>query len=145
VTQATGAAAIVNISTPGALFPLDANPLYSATKAGLHLFTLALRRHLRTTPVRVLEVFPPALDTQLARSLLVESQAAHGQQVIDSVAARIVDGILRNEERILPHPQSEALYAAAAPDIDSFIETVNAGVRRRPGWDSLSAEPEIRL
>jgi uncharacterized oxidoreductase len=134
---ATTPASIVNISTPGSLFPLDANPIYSATKAGLHLFTLALRRHLRTTPVRVLEVFPPALDTQLARSLCVASQAAHGQEVIDSVASRVVDGVLRNEEIILPHPQSEALYAAAAPNIDSFIEKVNAGVSRRPGWENL--------
>lgn len=138
VLNVTTPASIVNISTPGSLFPLDANPLYSATKAGLHLFTLALRRHLRATPVRVLEVFPPALDTQLARSLCVPSQAAHGREVIDAVASRIVDGVLRNEDTILPHPQSEALYAAAAPDIDSFIDKVNAGVSRRPDWESLS-------
>jgi uncharacterized oxidoreductase len=138
VINATTAASIVNISTPGCLFPLDANPLYSATKAGLHLFTLALRRHLRGTPVKVLEVFPPALDTQLANSLSVASQAAHGQEVIDAVARRIVDGVLRNEETILPHRQSEALYAAAAPNIDDFIDKVNAGVSRRPDWESLS-------
>lgn len=138
LTQAGTPATIVNISTPGALFPLDANPLYSATKAGLHLFTLSLRRHLRATPVRVLEVFPPALDTRLASSLCVASQAAHGQEVIDAVACRIVEGVLRDEETILPHRQSEALYAAAAPNIDAFIDEVNAGVRRHPDWESLS-------
>ena len=42
------------------------------------------------------------------------------------------------EETILPHRQSEALYAAAAPNIDSFIDQVNAGVSRRPDWESLS-------
>jgi short-subunit dehydrogenase involved in D-alanine esterification of teichoic acids len=36
---------IVDMNTPGALFPLVAAPLYRTTKAGLRMFTLALRRN----------------------------------------------------------------------------------------------------
>jgi uncharacterized oxidoreductase len=43
--------------------PLVVNPLYSASKAGFHMFSPALRRQLAETPVRVVEVFPPALAT----------------------------------------------------------------------------------
>lgn len=126
---------VLMVSTPGAFFPLDANPLYCATKAGLHMFTLSLRRHLAGTPVRVSEVFPPALETRLADQLDVASQAAHGQQVIDQVAQETVAGLLAGEETILPHAQSRALIAMF-PQIDAaMIDQVNQGVARRPGWD----------
>lgn len=127
--------AILNVSTPGALFPLDANPLYSATKAGLHMFTLSLRRHLKDTPVRVFELFPPALDTRLADQLDVPSQAAHGQDVIDAVAGEAIAGLLAGTETILPHPQSRALVAMFPPIDTGMIDVVNRGVGRRAGWD----------
>ena len=128
--------AIAMISTPGALFPLDANPLYTATKAGLHMFTLSLRRHLKNTPVRVCEVFPPALATRLADELEVASQAANGQAVIDAVGKEAVDGILAGEATILPHPQSRALVRMFPPLDEETVGMVNAGVLRRPGWDA---------
>lgn len=129
-------AAILNVSTPGAFFPLDANPLYCATKAAFHIFTLSLRRHLASGPVRVFEVFPPALDTRLADQLVVASQAANGQQVIDAVARETVAGLLAGEETILPHEQSRALIAMF-PQLDmAMVDAVNRGVERRPGWDS---------
>lgn len=128
-------AAILNVSTPGALFPLDANPLYCATKAAFHMFTLSLRRHLANGPVRVVEVFPPALDTRLAEDLVVQGQTAHGQQVIDNVARDTVAALLAGEETILPHAQSRALVAMF-PQLDpAKIDEVNRGVQRRPGWD----------
>jgi len=133
---ADGPAAIVNIGTPGALFPLDANLLYSASKAGLHMFTMALRRQLAQSPIKVIEVFPPALDTGLANQLDVASQAANGQDAIDSVARETVAGILNGTEVILAHEQSRQLYEMI-PQLDSaFVDQINAGVKRRKGWDS---------
>jgi len=125
---------LVNIGTPGALIPLEAQPLYSATKAGLHMFTLTLRRQLRDTPVRVIEVFPPALPTDLTRELEVAGSAAD-PSVIAEVATRIFRDIVDGTEISLPHPQSKALYGAM-PEMDpDFIDRVNRGVKRRPGWD----------
>jgi len=128
-------AGIVNISTPGALFPLDANPLYTATKAGFHMFTLALRRHLATSAIKVIEVFPPALDTGLAKQLEVASQAANGQDVVDQVARETVEGILAGTEMIAPHEQSRQLCEMFPPISEALIDGINAGVKRRPGWD----------
>jgi uncharacterized oxidoreductase len=131
-----GPAAIVNIGTPGALFPLEANPLYSATKAGLHMFTQALRRQLADSPIKVIEVFPPSLDTRLADQLDVASQAANGQDAIDEVARATVAGILDGTEVVLGHPQSRQLYEMI-PQLDpAFVDQINAGVKRRKGWDS---------
>lgn len=130
-------ATIVNVNTPGALFPLEANPVYCATKAGLHIFTEALRRQLADSPVSVVAIFPPALDTGLARDLEVASQAANGDEVIGEVAQRCVDGILDRAGIVLPHPDAEMMYRRFAYDFtDDFVDQINAGVKRRAGWDA---------
>ena len=40
-------------------------PVYSATKAGLHAFSMALRHQLLKLGIKVFEVVPPAVDTEL--------------------------------------------------------------------------------
>jgi len=58
--------AIVNISSGLAFTPLAAVPVYCATKAAIHAFTLSLRHQLRNTSVRVFEAAPPIVRTELA-------------------------------------------------------------------------------
>jgi uncharacterized oxidoreductase len=128
-------ATIVNISTPGALIPLVANPLYVSTKAGLHHFTLSLRRQLAETPVRVVEVFPPALDTGLAPDMNIPGLSEQGPEVIDEVARRSVEGIVAGEPTILPHPQSVALVEAVGGHGEELADRVNPTLSRKEGWD----------
>ena len=40
-------------------------PVYCATKSALHSFTLSLRHQLSGTPIDVIEIIPPAVDTDL--------------------------------------------------------------------------------
>ncbi len=62
-----GTAAIVNISSGLGFIPIARMPLYCATKAAIHSFSLSLRHQLNKTPVRVFEVIPPTVDTGLDR------------------------------------------------------------------------------
>ncbi len=59
-------AAIVNISSGLAFTPVAAVPIYSATKAAIHSFSLSMRHQLRDTSIRVFEVAPPIVVTELA-------------------------------------------------------------------------------
>lgn len=55
--------AIINITTGLVYTPKTAYTFYNATKAGLHSFTQVLRKQLKQTPLRVIEVLFPAVDT----------------------------------------------------------------------------------
>lgn len=57
--------AILNVTSGLSFTPLTATPVYSATKAALHSFTLSLRQQLAHIPVSVVEIIPPAVDTDL--------------------------------------------------------------------------------
>jgi len=56
---------IMNVSSGLAFVPMASAPVYCATKAGVHSFTMSLRHQLKTTPVKVVEIIPPAVDTDL--------------------------------------------------------------------------------
>lgn len=60
-------AAIVNVSSGLGLVPKRSAPVYCATKAGLHLFTKALRWQMEDarTGIRVFELLPPLVDTAM--------------------------------------------------------------------------------
>jgi uncharacterized oxidoreductase len=59
------APAILNVTSGLSFSPLAAVPVYCATKAAMHSFTLSLRHQLASTPIRVIEIIPPAVDTDL--------------------------------------------------------------------------------
>lgn len=135
--QENRGAGLVMVNTPGSLIPLEANIMYCSTKAGLHMFTLILRRQLRNTNVKVMEVFPPGLETGLAVDLAVPSQGQKPADAVATVSQSIVDSVLAGEEVILPHPESVFLYSNFAPKYDEgLLDKMNLGVQRREGWNS---------
>ena len=62
-------ALIVNVTSGLAIAPMAGSPVYCATKAALRSYTMALREQLKATPVRVLEVLPPVVDTRMTAEL----------------------------------------------------------------------------
>ena len=57
---------IINVSSGLAFVPLQAAPVYCATKAAMHSYTISLRQQLAEHGVEVVELMPPVVKTDLA-------------------------------------------------------------------------------
>jgi uncharacterized oxidoreductase len=71
-------AAIINVSSGLAFVPLAVMPVYCATKAAVHSFTLSLRHQLKDTSIKVFEVVPPMVDTELGKGSVEEEAGNRG-------------------------------------------------------------------
>ncbi len=58
-------AAIVNVSSGLGLVPKESAPVYCASKAGVHIFSKALRYQLEHTKIKLFEIIPPLVDTEM--------------------------------------------------------------------------------
>ena len=56
---------VINVTSGLAFAPLAKVPVYCASKAFLHSFSLSLRYMLRSKNIEVIELIPPALNTDL--------------------------------------------------------------------------------
>ena len=62
-----GESTLINVSSGLAYMPLARSPIYCATKAAIHSYSMSLRHQLRDTPVGVIELAPPAVATDLGK------------------------------------------------------------------------------
>jgi uncharacterized oxidoreductase len=83
--------AIVNVTSGLAFVQLTKVPVYCATKAFLHSFTISLRELVRERGVEVLELVPPALNTDLGGKGLHDF-APPVKEFIDAVFAQLAQG-----------------------------------------------------
>jgi uncharacterized oxidoreductase len=61
-------ATVINVTSGLAFVPLTITAIYSATKAALHSYSLSMRHKLQGTSVKVLELAPPWVRTDLMNS-----------------------------------------------------------------------------
>lgn len=87
-------AGVVFMSSAVALAAVPGLAVYAATKAAVHSFARSLRAELGDSHIRVFEVLPPVVDTELARNLDVP-------KIPPSVVAdAILAGLARNRDEI---------------------------------------------
>jgi uncharacterized oxidoreductase len=113
-------AAIINISSGLAFAPLARTPVYSATKAALHSFTLSLRHQLKDTPVKVIEIAPPAVDTDLGGPGL-HTFGVDVDEFADAAFAR-----LAGEELEIGYGFGENARTASRAELDQLFSRINA-------------------
>lgn len=95
-------AAIVNVSSGLAFVPLPTSPVYCATKAGLHSFTLSLRVQLKNTRVQVFEVAPPATSTELLAHADEADMKGVSIMATDAMVAESIAGLASDKLEITP-------------------------------------------
>ena len=117
-------AAIVNISSGLAFVPMAMTPVYCATKAATHSFTISLRHQLRGTSVRVFEAAPPTTDTELDKTFAGEAEEAYRGISSREVASVIIEGMKDDKEQILVG-QAQGLYQASLRDPEAIFKQLN--------------------
>lgn len=109
-------AAIMNVTSGLAFTPFAIAPIYSATKAALHSFTMSLRHQLSDTSVEVIEVAPPAVNTDLGGAGL----HTHGEP-LDAFADGIFKGLEEGKLEI-GYGTSVARLRMSRDEIDEYVE-----------------------
>ena len=113
--------AIINVTSGLAFVPLTAAPIYSATKAAFHSFTLSLREQLKKTPIEVVEIIPPAVNTDLGGPGL-HAFGTPLEEFIDAVVAQLQQG--RSE---ITYGFSAQATQASPTQRDEMFARMNSG------------------
>jgi uncharacterized oxidoreductase len=111
---------ILNVTSGLSFVPLTKVPVYSATKAFFHSFTLSLRHLLKSRNIEVIEVIPPALNTDLGGKGL-HDQAPPVSAFIESIFEQLKEG--KSE---LTFGFSESLAKAGPEDLKNTFNRMNA-------------------
>jgi uncharacterized oxidoreductase len=112
-------AAVVNVTSGLAFVPIARVPVYCATKAALHSFTLSLRKQLEGSPVEVIEIAPPAVDTDLGGPGL-HKFGVPVDELLDAVVPRLASG-----EREIAYGFAQQSSRASREDLDGIFEKMN--------------------
>lgn len=105
VISGNGGGTIVNVLTLVALASMPSLSVYNASKAAAWSMTQALRATLLAQGVRMVGVFPGAVDTDMLASVDMPKTPPA------DIATAIVAGLRDDAEDIFPDPMSQALYA----------------------------------
>lgn len=117
--------AIINISSGLGFTPIARMPLYCATKAALHSFSLSLRHQLCETPIKVFEIIPPTVDTELDRG----ARARRGQTDRGIPASEVAIAALKRiaaDEFEITIGQANFLKATSRTDPEGLFQRLNS-------------------
>ena len=112
-------ATVINVSSVLGFVPLTLAAIYSSTRAAIHSYSLSLRYKLRTTPVAVLEIAPPWVQTDLLNSNNEPRAMPLGEFIAETVKVLGTDA-----EEVLVE-QAKPLRNNAGPSEGAFVAQFN--------------------
>ncbi len=110
---------IINVTSGLAFAPLAGVPVYSSTQPALRSFTLSLRHQLSPTPIQVVEIIPPAVNTDLGGPGLHTFGVAV-EEFVDAVIARLRAGDLE-----IPYGFAAQASRASRQELDAIFARLN--------------------
>lgn len=110
---------IINVTSGLSFVPLTKVPVYSATKAFFHSFTLSLRYLLKSNGIEVIELIPPALNTDLGGKGL-HDQAPPVSAFIEAVFEQLKQG-----KTEITFGFSDAMAKAGPEDLQKAFSRMN--------------------
>ncbi len=110
----------MNVTSGLSFTPLARVPIYSATKAAFHSFTISLRHQLSKTPVNVIEIIPPAVQTDLGGKGIHDS----GTPLAEFADAVIKE--LENDSLEVSYGFSSNSSRASRAELDEIFKRMNS-------------------
>ena len=98
---------LINVSSALAFVPMPCIPIYCATKAAIHSYTQSLRFQLEDTSVEVIEIMPPAVETDMTVDLKRTSAKLIST---DEMIKLTFDGLKSGKSEILPGQSSQLAF-----------------------------------
>ena len=95
ILEKQSGATIVNVTSGYVFIPSAQSSAYSASKSALSVITRALRFQLRTTPISVVEVVPPAVDTQMNKGKKINLMSP------EIFAEKVFKGLINGQDEII--------------------------------------------
>jgi uncharacterized oxidoreductase len=111
--------AILNVTSGLSFSPLANVPIYCATKAALHSFTLSLRHQLASTNIEVIELVPPAVNTDLG-GVGLHTFGADVNEFADAMFKGIENG-----EQEIGFGFAEQSRNASRAELDEIFKSMN--------------------
>ncbi len=111
---------IINVTSGLSFCPLSKVAVYSATKAFFHSFTLSMQKVLQQKGIEVIELIPPAINTDLGGKGL-HNYAPPVSDLIASVFEQLQQG-----KKTLTFGMSEAMLQAGPEEIKIAFERMNS-------------------
>jgi len=110
---------VMNVTSGLSFVPLTKVPVYSATKSFFHAYTISLRHLLKAKNIEVIELIPPALNTDLGGKGLHDAFPAVSE-FIESAFRQLLEG--KNE---IVFGFSEAMSKASPEDLKIAFNRLN--------------------
>lgn len=118
-------AAIINVSSGLGFIPAARMPVYSASKAGIHAFSMALRHQLLQSGIKVFELIPPAVETELNP----EGRARRGNFKVDLMPDEFVAAVmkgLKDDMFEIGYGTTAGLIKASREELDRSFQRMNS-------------------
>jgi len=117
-------ATLLNVSSGLAFVPIALFPVYCATKAAVHSFSLSLRQQLRDSNVKVIELIPPYVATELG-GVSEASAGALRQMPLDAFIAETMKELAGDAEEIAIGGAKNLLAASSPENVKKIFAGMN--------------------
>jgi uncharacterized oxidoreductase len=118
-------ATLVNVSSGLAFVPLARFPVYCATKAAVHSFSVSLRQQIKDSAVKVLELIPPYVDTELGGGSKTRAPGTPVPMPLEQFISETMRELAGDAEEIAIGPAKNLVAATATESFKKAFAGLN--------------------
>jgi uncharacterized oxidoreductase len=117
-------ATLLNVSSGLAFVPIAIFPVYCATKAAVHSFSLSLRQQLKDSKVKIIELIPPYVATELGGVSQTPAGALR-QMSLETFIAETMKELAGNADEIAIGGAKNLLAASGPENVKKIFAGMN--------------------